>query len=118
MTKDEENLFPVDFQYESAMYATFCGAARELDAPNMLRLGALTTGALDNTERLREDGLSLSLEALNQVPRLVRRLIRVDGADVALGGVRNCLGQTLNLVEVCESAAKSQSSPQGSDSLI
>ena len=45
---------------------------------------SLTSGTLDDTLRLGEDGLSLSLEILDQLPCLVGVLVRVDGRDVGL----------------------------------
>jgi hypothetical protein len=59
-----------------------------------------SAGTFDGSERLGEDGLSV-LETLDQVPRLVTRVVRVDTGDLGRIGVGKGLGQSLDSVELC-----------------
>lgn len=60
-----------------------------------------STGTLDHTEGLGEDGFALTLEVTDKVPSFVGGLVRVDGRDLALGGVGKSSRETLNVVPVC-----------------
>jgi hypothetical protein len=58
-----------------------------------------SAGTFDGSERLGEDGLSV-LETLDEVPRLVTRVVRVDTGDLGRIGIGKGLGQTLDSVEL------------------
>lgn len=60
-----------------------------------------SAGTFDGAERLGEDGLSV-LETLDEVPRLVTRVVRIDTGDLGRIGVGEGLGQTLDSVKLYE----------------
>jgi hypothetical protein len=60
-----------------------------------------SAGTFDGSEWLGEDGLSI-LETLDQVPRLVTRVVRVDTGDLGRIGIGKGLGQSLDSVELYE----------------
>lgn len=61
----------------------------------------LTSGTLDDALGLRENGLSLALELLDELPRLVGVLVRIDGRDVGLVRVLERTRQSLDASVVC-----------------
>lgn len=60
-----------------------------------------STGTLDHTEGLGEDGFALTLEVTDEVPSFVDGLVGVNGGDLAVGGVRESSSKTLDVVPVC-----------------